>query len=129
MRVEDRDLNTIWPYENNPRHNDAGVDAVAASLREFGWRQPIVVDTGGVIVVGHTRYQAALKLGLKTVPVHVATGLTPEQVRAYRIADKQTATLSGWDDECLTAELVALQARGFELDLTGFSADELTRLL
>ena len=94
MQVEMRPINTIFPYENNPRHNDAGVDAVAASLREFGWRQPIVVDEEGVIIVGHTRYKAALKLGWDEVPVHVAVGLTPAQARAYRIADNQTATLS-----------------------------------
>src|SRR5947199_2580004 len=93
MRIEDRDIHAIWPYENNPRHNDAGVDAVAASLSAYGWRQPIVVDPDGVIVVGHTRYKAALKLGYRTVPVHVATGLTPEQIQAYRLADNQTATL------------------------------------
>ena len=115
-------------YADNPRHNDAGVDAVAASIREFGFRQPIVVDEHSVIIVGHTRYKAAQKLGLEKVPVHVATGLTPEQVRAYRIADNQTATLSAWDDDKLVKELLALQEQGFDLDLTGFSGDDLLRL-
>jgi site-specific DNA-methyltransferase (adenine-specific) len=77
MHVEMRPIGTIRPYENNPRQNDAGVDAVAASIREFGFRQPIVVDEDGVIIVGHTRYKAALKLGLEEVPVHVAVGLSP----------------------------------------------------
>jgi DNA modification methylase len=124
-----RPITSIRPYENNPRVNDPAVDAVAASLREFGFRQPIVVDEAGVIVVGHTRYKAALKLGLEAVPVHVAVGLTPAQAKAYRIADNQTATLSRWDDDRLPLELAQLQGMDFDLDLTGFSADELLRLL
>src|SRR5262245_54293975 len=91
----------VHPYQSNPRVNDRAVDAVAVSIKEFGFRQPIVVDEQGVIIVGHTRYKAALKLGLKKVPVHVAIGLTPAQVKAYRIADNQTATLSGWNEELL----------------------------
>ena len=129
MQVNLQSLADIRPYENNPRQNDAAVDAVAASLREFGFRQPIVVDEHGVIIVGHTRYKAALKLGLETAPVHVAVGLTPAQVKAYRIADNQTSALSSWDDERLPIELAALQEMNFALDLTGFSADELMRLL
>src|ERR1700722_13448009 len=96
MLVEMRANTSIRPYENNPRLNDAAIDAVAASIREFGFRQPIVVDEQGVIIVGHTRYFAALKLKMTEVPVHVAVGLTPAQARAYRIADNQTATLSSW---------------------------------
>jgi site-specific DNA-methyltransferase (adenine-specific) len=129
MHVEMRPITSIKPYENNPRLNDTGVDAVAASIREFGFRQPIVVDEEGVIIVGHTRYKAALKLGLEMVPVHVAVGLSPAQAKAYRIADNQTATLSQWDDDKLPLELAQLQRMDFELDLTGFSADELMRLL
>jgi DNA modification methylase len=129
MYVEMRPIDTIRPYENNPRQNDAGVDAVAASLREFGWRQPIVVDEEGVIIVGHTRYKAALKLGWDEVPVHVAVGLTPAKAKAYRIADNQTATLSSWDDDRLPIELAQLQEMNFDLNSTGFSADELMRLM
>jgi DNA modification methylase len=129
MRVEMRSIGSIQPYEQNPRVNDAAVDAVAASLKEYSWRQPIVVDEHNVIIVGHTRYKAALKLGMTEVPVHVAVGLTPEQARAYRIADNQTATLSQWDDGKLVQELMALQTAGFDLDLTGFSAEDLNRLL
>ena len=87
MKVEQRAISTIRPYEANPRVNDPAVDAVARSIEEFGFRQPIVVDEEGVIVVGHTRLKAAAKLGLAMVPVHVAKDLTPEQRRAYRIAD------------------------------------------
>jgi DNA modification methylase len=129
MHVEIRPITSIKPYDNNPRVNDAGVDAVVASLRAFGWRQPIVVDEDGVIIVGHTRYKAALKMGLEEVPVHVAIGLSPAQAKAYRIADNQTATLSAWDDGKLPLELADLQAMDFDLNLTGFSADELARLL
>src|SRR5271165_7351627 len=109
MNIEERDIGTIRPYHNNPRVNDPGVDAVAASIREFGFRQPIVVDEQGVIVVGHTRYKAALKLGLDVAPVHIAAGLTPAQLKAYRIADNQTARLSDWDNEKLVVELMELQ--------------------
>ncbi len=129
MHVEERPIASIRPYPQNPRINAAAVDAVAASIREFGFRQPIVVDEAGVIVVGHTRYKAALKLGLETVPVHVAVGLTPAQVMAYRIADNQTAALSSWDDDKLVRELAQLQEMNFDLALTAFSSEDLLRLL
>jgi hypothetical protein len=129
MHVEMRPIDTIRPYQNNPRLNDAGVDAVAASIRAFGFRQPIVVDEEGIIIVGHTRYKAALKLGLEEVPVHVAMGMSKAQAKAYRIADNQTATLSSWDSDKLPLELAQLQEMEFDLNLTGFSADELMRLL
>jgi DNA modification methylase len=129
MLVEMRRLDEIKPYENNPRHNDEAVDAVAASIKEFGFRQPLVVDEQDVIIVGHTRYKAAGKLGMEFVPVHVALGLSPEQARAYRIADNRTATIATWDEDKLPLELMALQQAGFDLDLTGFPADELLRLM
>jgi DNA modification methylase len=129
MQVQQRSIDSIRPYENNPRLNDAAVDAVAASIKEFGFRQPIVVDEDGVIIVGHTRYKAARKLGLTEVPVHVAIGLSPAQIKAYRLADNQTATLSAWDNEKLALELVALQEMDFDLNLTGLAADELLQLL
>jgi DNA modification methylase len=129
MQVEMRPLSSIRPYENNPRSNDAGVDAVAASIRAFGFRQPLVVDEAGVIIVGHTRYKAALKLGLNEVPVHVAVGLSAAQAAAYRIADNQTAQLSEWDDEKLVQELARLREMDVDLGLTGFAPEDLTRLL
>src|SRR3984957_4609367 len=91
MLVEMRLTSEIKLYPGNPRVNDAAVAAVAASIREFGFRQPIVVDEEGVIVVGHTRYKAALKLGMEAVRVHVAVGLSKVQLTAYRLADNQTA--------------------------------------
>jgi DNA modification methylase len=129
MRIEERSIHSIRPYEKNPRLNDQAVDAVAASIREFGFRQPIVVDEDGVIVVGHTRYKAALKLELATVPVHVATGLSAAQIKAYRLADNQTASLSQWNDDLLPLELMELQQMNFDLNLTGFSAEDLLGLL
>jgi site-specific DNA-methyltransferase (adenine-specific) len=129
VNVELVEVSRLIPYDANPRINDPAVDAVAASIREFGWRVPIVCDEQMVIICGHTRYKAALKLGLPTVPVHVAKGLTPEQARAYRIADNQTATLSQWDDDKLPLELIELQKADFDLSLTGFSAEELEGLL
>jgi len=129
MKVELWNISEIKPYANNPRNNDQAVDAVAASIQEFGFRQPLVLDEDGVIVVGGTRYKAALKLGLQQVPVHVATGLSPAQVQAYRIADNQTASLADWNYDILVQELVGLQGLDFNLDLVGFSADELTQLL
>ena len=129
MNVEVRGIDTIRPYEQNPRLNDQAVDAVAKSLREFGFRQPIVVDADGVIICGHTRWKAALKLGLKQVPVHVANDLTPAQVKAYRIADNQTASLAEWNYDLLPLELKDLQGLNFDLSLLGFSDTDLTEIL
>ena len=102
MQIEMWTLDRVRPYENNPRVNDDAVDAVAASIREFGFAQPIVVDSDSVIIVGHTRLKAAQKLGLERVPVVVASHLTPDQVRAYRIADNRTNELAEWD--CRTTD-------------------------
>jgi hypothetical protein len=109
MEVEHRPLTEIRPYEKNPRINDAAVDAVAESIRQFGFRQPIVIDADGVIVCGHTRWKAAQKLGLDTVPVHVATDLTPEQIRAYRIADNSTNDMSDFAIPALRQELASIE--------------------
>ncbi|HUT91255.1 MAG TPA: DNA modification methylase [Thermoguttaceae bacterium] len=129
MKVELRHINDIKPYPGNPRLNDAAVDAVAEPIRQFGFRQPIVVDEESVIIVGHTRYKAALKLGLDKVPVHVAKDLTPEQIKAYRIADNKTAELADWNYDLLPVELSELQGMDFDLGLLGFSEDELAKLL
>ncbi len=129
LNVEYRPLAEIKTYEKNPRINDAAVDAVAESIRRFGFRQPIVVDADGVIVCGHTRYRAAMKLGLAEAPVHDATDLTPEQVRAYRIADNKTAELAEWNLELLPIELAELKDAGIDWSLLGFDVDELAMLL
>lgn len=129
MKIDQRPLGRIKPYEKNPRINDAAVDAVAESIRRFGFRQPIVVDGDGVIVCGHTRWRAAQKLGLDKVPVHVARDMTPEQIRAYRIADNKTAELAEWNLELLNIELGELKDAGIDWSLLGFDADELAKLL
>ena len=120
MKVQSVNIQDVKPYPNNPRNNDSGIDAVANSIKEFGWQQPIVVDKDNVIIVGHTRYLAAKKLGLKEVPVKVATGLTPEQVKAYRLADNKTGELTSWDDELLGGELNDI----LDIDMSGFGFDE-----
>ncbi len=129
MKVELWPIDRVKPYPGNPRINDDAVDAVAASLKEYGFRQPIVVDAESVIVVGHTRLKAASKLGLQKVPVHIATDLTPEQVRAYRIADNATGEIAEWDKLLLPIELAALQEANYDLGLLGFDAEELARLM
>lgn len=129
MQIDLRPIDSIKPYPGNPRVNDSAVDAVAASLKEFGFRQPIVVDADGVIVVGHTRWKAAKRLGLAMVPVHVAVDLTPAQAKAYRIADNATGEIAEWDKLLLPIELSALQQMDVDLGLLGFDPDELDRIL
>jgi len=127
--VELRDIDSIRPYERNPRVNDGAVKAVAKSIQAFGFRQAIVVDADGVIIAGHTRLKAAQQLGLAKVPVHVAKDLTPEQVKAYRLADNKTGELATWDFEILPIELNELRESGFDLDLLAFDEEELGKLL
>ncbi|MFN9912166.1 MAG: ParB N-terminal domain-containing protein, partial [Pirellulaceae bacterium] len=129
MKIELRSITDIKPYPNNPRINDGAVDTVAGSIKEFGFRQPIVVDSDGVIICGHTRFKAAQKLGLEKVPVHVAKDLSPEQIKAYRIADNKTAELAEWNYDLLPIELADLQSCNYDLGLLGFDQDELAKLL
>lgn len=122
MEVKSVSIQDVKPYPNNPRNNDSGVDAVANSIKEFGWQQPIVVDKDNVIIVGHTRYKAAKKLGMDKVPVVVADNLSPEQVKAYRLADNKTGELTDWDMGLLDDELadiadIDMSDFGFDLDL------------
>ena len=118
-RVEYRRLDEMSQYERNPRKNDHAVDAVAASIRDFGWRVPIVLDRNGVIVCGHTRYKAAIKLGMKTVPCVVASHLDDMQSRAYRLADNKVAELSRWDNTLLASEMETVKGI-FRMDEYGF---------
>lgn len=108
----------LKPYENNPRFNDNAVDAVAKSIENFGFKVPIVVDKYNVIVTGHTRLKAAQKLGLAQVPVIVADDLTPEKIKAFRLADNKVSELADWDFSKLEAELA-----GLEMDMTAFNFD------
>ena len=131
MKITLKAPDAITPYDKNPRLNDQAVDAVARSIEEFGFRQPVVVDEQGVIIVGHTRWKAAIKLGIDRIPVHVAEGLSPEKAKAYRIADNATAAIAGWDLELLPVELAELKDLGLDLDLDllGFDDEELQKLL
>jgi DNA modification methylase len=129
MEILMRKTSEVRPYDKNPRDNDGAVDAVARSIKEFGWRQPIVVDAAGVIIVGHTRWKAAQKLGLETVPVHVATDLSPEKVKAYRIADNRLAEIAEWNMDLLPLELADLRSMDVDLELLGFSSEELEKML
>jgi ParB-like chromosome segregation protein Spo0J len=118
------------PYPKNARKwNAAAVAKVAASIREYGFRQPIVVDVHEVIVIGHLRREAAKSLGLKEVPVHVARDLTPTQIRGLRLADNRTNQEAEWNDDLLGPELSELSELGFDLTLTGFDVYELDKLL
>ncbi|HQL73925.1 MAG TPA: ParB N-terminal domain-containing protein [Phycisphaerae bacterium] len=129
MDVKLVSVDEVKPFETNPRINDQAVEAVAASLRQFGFRQPIVVDEGMVIICGHTRWKAARRLGLAKVPVHVAKDLTAEQVRAYRIADNKTGELAEWNMDLLPIQIADLQAADWDMSQFGFSAEELSKLL
>lgn len=130
MKIEMRSINKITPYARNARQiPPEAVDKVASSIREFSFRQPIVVDGQGVIICGHTRLLAARKLGMREVPVHVADNLTPTQVRAYRLLDNRSHEETTWDSDLLAFELVDLKELGLDLELTGFNSDEIEELL
>lgn len=128
MKIEHREITEVKPYANNPRDNDPAVATVARSIEAFGWRQPIVVDEDGVIVCGHTRWKAAKSLGIDKVPVHVAKDLTPEQIKAYRIADNKSASMSDWDYDLLPLEFAELQQMDIDPELTGFTLEEIQAL-
>jgi site-specific DNA-methyltransferase (adenine-specific) len=127
MKIQNIELSKILPYINNPRKN-LNVDKVASSIKEFGFQQPIVVDKEFVIIVGHTRYEAAKKLELKEVPIVIAD-LSEVQAKAYRIADNKVAQDNYWDFEKLQLELDSILENNYELMNTGFDVDELDNLL
>ena len=122
MEIIEKKIEDITPYEKNPRRNDKAVDAVANSIKEFGFKVPIVIDKDGIIVAGHTRYKAAKKLRMKSVPCIVASDLTNEQIKAFRLSDNRTAELAEWDMELLTEELddilnIDMSEFGFDIEL------------
>ena len=126
MKVVEKKLSEIKPYENNPRNNDDAVQFVANSLKKFGWKQPIVIDKDGVIVAGHTRYRAALQLGMKTAPCVVADDLTEEQIKAYRLADNKTAEMAGWNFPLLDLELAEITTFDMaDFGFTDFNHDDI----
>jgi ParB-like chromosome segregation protein Spo0J len=124
----------LWPlerlidYARNPRKNDHAVDRVAAAIKEFGFRVPIIAKSDGLVVDGHLRLKAARKLGLAEVPVVLADDMSDVQVKAFRLSVNRMAELAEWDSELLALELGELGELGFELDLTGFGEDEIAAL-
>jgi site-specific DNA-methyltransferase (adenine-specific) len=135
MEYKYKDFSEITPYENNPRNNEPAIEAVAHSLQEFGWRQPVVIDKDGVIVAGHTRWIAAQRLLEKTgdekwrmIPVHEATDLTEEQAAAYRLADNKTNELAVWDEMKLEGELAKIAESEIDMSLFGFDSAALDEL-
>ena len=128
-KVERRAVSALEPYANNPRtHTDEQIAQIEASIREFGWTMPILIDEGGGIIAGHGRLMAAKRLGASEVPVIVAVGWTEAKKRAYVIADNQLAMNAGWDEELLRVEIGALDDLGFDRALLGFDDDYLADL-
>ena len=125
LQVKYTDPLDLIPYENNPRINDYAVKKVMESIKEYGFTNPIIVDADMVIIAGHTRREASILAGLDRVPYIVRDDLTPEQVKAYRIADNKLAELSNWDDELLKKELFELQAVDYSLEVMGFTEIDL----
>ena len=120
MNIIYKNLDEVRPYENNPRKNDNAVKHVKKSIRKFGFKVPIVIDSDGVIVAGHTRYKASLELGLDAVPCIVADDLSPALIKAYRLADNKTAEFAEWDDGLLSLELDELK---LDFDMSDFGFD------
>ena len=129
MKIQNLKLEDIHPYERNPRINEAAVDTVEKLIRTYGFINPIIVDKDHVIVAGHTRRLAAMRLGMDTVPVIVASHLTPEQARQFRIADNKSAEIAEWNLQLLRDELLAIQDDGGDLESLGFDTDELEELM
>ncbi|HAP4635002.1 TPA: ParB N-terminal domain-containing protein [Enterococcus faecalis] len=123
MDIKVQKTEDLIPYEKNPRHNEGAITAVAKSIEKFGFKVPIVVDASNVIVNGHTRLKAAKYLGLKEVPTIIADDLTPEQIKAFRLADNKVGEIATWDEELLNAELDELADLDLDFDMTEFGFD------
>jgi ParB-like chromosome segregation protein Spo0J len=129
LKIEQRNVATLVPYAANSRtHTDTQIAQIAASIKEFGWTNPILIDGKDTIIAGHARTLAAQKLGIKDVPVIVLDYLSEAQQRALVIADNQLAVNAGWDYEILAIELGEIKDLGFDIDLIGFSAGEIAKL-
>lgn len=122
MEIVTISTNELKAYEFNPRDNDGAVESVAESIKEFGFKVPIIIDSNNVIICGHTRKKAAERLGLDKVPCIIADDITPEQIKAFRLADNKTSELAEWDFELLEKELAELTA--FDVDMSLFGFDE-----
>lgn len=121
IQIEYKNINELTPYENNPRNNDGSVDYVVNSIKEFGFRVPIIIDKNNTIIAGHTRYKAAKKLGLEEVPTIKVDDLTDKQIKAYRIADNKVGEFSSWDISKLDLELEELG----DIDMGQFGVDDI----
>ena len=128
-KIEQWEIDRLIPYARNPRKNDHAVDKIASAIREFGFKVPVIAKSDGTVVDGHLRLKAAQKLGMDTVPVVIADDLTDAQVKAFRISVNRMAEFAEWDDELLRVELDELGELGFDLELTGFSLDEIEALM
>ena len=129
MKLIELSIDAIIPYENNPRKNDNAVDKVAESIKEFGFKVPIIIDKDSIIIAGHTRYKAAKKLDIKKVPVIMAEDLTEEQVKAFRIMDNKSSEFASWDYEALLVEMESLKLEDYNLELTGFEINEIEGIM
>ena len=127
MEIINKKLEELKPYENNPRFNDEAVEYVANSIKEFGFKVPIIIDKNNVIVAGHTRYKASLELGLKEVPCIVADDLTPAQIKAFRIAENKTNDLASWNEDLLGQEIKDI-IEDFDMTDFGFGDFEISML-
>lgn len=120
LKIVYKNVDELIPYENNPRNNDGAVEAVAKSIKEFGFKVPLVIDKDGEIAAGHTRLKAAKELGLEEVPCIIADDLTPEQVKAFRLADNKVGELAFWDYDMLHEELEEVRMGDFDFDMSEF---------
>lgn len=125
VSIEIRDMTDITPYSQNPRDNEQAVESVKKSIESFGFLVPIVVDEAGVIVAGHTRYEAAIRMGLTDAPCIVASHLTVDQINAFRLIDNKVSELSKWDTDMLASELTALENSGISFTEFGWSQEEI----
>ena len=126
MKIVNKHVNDLIPYVNNPRLNDNAVDAVASSIKNFGFKVPIVIDSGNEIVTGHTRLKAAKKLGLEEVPCIIADDLTPEQIKAFRLADNKVGEFADWDFKLLESEFNELKDTDLFTGFEDFEIDSFT---
>jgi len=129
MKIEQWGIEKLIPYARNPRRNDQAVERVASAIKEFGFRVPIIAKSDGSVVDGHLRLKAAQKLGLDLVPVVLADDMTETQIKAFRISVNRMAELAEWDNELLALEIEDLRLDDYDIDLTGFDADELGALV
>lgn len=129
LNIEYININEIKPYKNNPRKNDKAVEKVVASIKEFGFKNPIIIDKNMEIITGHTRFKAAIKLKMDKVPIIRAEDLTEEQVKAYRIADNKTGEIAEWDTDLLLEEINKLKLNNYDIESTGFDEKDIKELI